>query len=178
MKDIAYDDVNIAISKVEKSYSVKVKVEKDFIKADSANLPKVDSFMIANFFASNPDFCSAEFRNVKTSVRVMSKATVCARALLPPALAKREPAGHVVCGSDARRTRGCRYSDCCCSSWARGAEGRGLLLVVLTSDESSDEFFSRIKPFTSCIEKHVESSLLRVFTESVTTLVSVALRSN
>ncbi|GBP72846.1 Phospholipid-transporting ATPase IB [Eumeta japonica] len=49
-------------------YSVKVKVEKDFIKADSANLPKVDSFMIANFFASNPDFCSAEFRNVKTSV--------------------------------------------------------------------------------------------------------------
>ncbi|GBP42024.1 hypothetical protein EVAR_95023_1 [Eumeta japonica] len=50
------------------SYSVKVKVEKDFIKADSANLPKVDSFMIANFFASNPDFCSAEFRNVKTSV--------------------------------------------------------------------------------------------------------------
>ncbi|GBP82900.1 hypothetical protein EVAR_66576_1 [Eumeta japonica] len=45
-----------------------MKVEKDFIKADSANLPKVDSFMIANFFASNPDFCSAEFRNVKTSV--------------------------------------------------------------------------------------------------------------
>ncbi|GBP68755.1 Solute carrier family 25 member 35 [Eumeta japonica] len=50
------------------SYSVKMIVEKDFIKADSANLPKVDSFMIANFFASNPDFCSAEFRNVKTSV--------------------------------------------------------------------------------------------------------------
>lgn len=45
-----------------------MQVEKDFIKADSANLPKVDSFMIANFFASNPDFCSAEFRNVKTSV--------------------------------------------------------------------------------------------------------------
>ncbi|GBP90152.1 hypothetical protein EVAR_65403_1 [Eumeta japonica] len=55
-----------------RSYSVKVKVEKDFIKADSANLPKVDSFMIANFFASNPDFCSAEFRNVKTSVRYAS----------------------------------------------------------------------------------------------------------
>ncbi|GBP59101.1 hypothetical protein EVAR_48077_1 [Eumeta japonica] len=52
----------------DKTYSVKMKVEKDFIKADSANLPKVDSFMIANFFASNPDFCSAEFRNVKTSV--------------------------------------------------------------------------------------------------------------
>ncbi|GBP54108.1 hypothetical protein EVAR_81276_1 [Eumeta japonica] len=45
-----------------------MKAEKDFIKTDSANLPKVDSFMIANFFASNPDFCSAEFRNVKTSV--------------------------------------------------------------------------------------------------------------
>ncbi|GBP04348.1 hypothetical protein EVAR_6548_1 [Eumeta japonica] len=49
-----------------------MKVEKDFIKADSANLPKVDSFMIANFFASNPDFCSAEFRNAKTSVDVES----------------------------------------------------------------------------------------------------------
>ncbi|XP_046964290.1 uncharacterized protein LOC124533166 [Vanessa cardui] len=45
-----------------------MQVEKDFIKTDSANLPKVDSFMIANFFASNPDFYSAEFRNVKTSV--------------------------------------------------------------------------------------------------------------
>ncbi|KAH9627674.1 hypothetical protein HF086_016828 [Spodoptera exigua] len=45
-----------------------MQVEKDFIKADSVNLPKVDSFMIANFFASNPDFCSAEFRNVKTTV--------------------------------------------------------------------------------------------------------------
>ncbi|KAF9416047.1 hypothetical protein HW555_006459, partial [Spodoptera exigua] len=48
--------------------TIKMQVEKDFIKADSANLPKVDSFMIANFFASNPDFCSAEFRNVKTTV--------------------------------------------------------------------------------------------------------------
>ncbi|GBP76944.1 hypothetical protein EVAR_45024_1 [Eumeta japonica] len=47
-----------------------MKVEKRLYKADSANLPKVDSFMIANFFASNPDFCSAEFRNVKTSVTV------------------------------------------------------------------------------------------------------------
>ncbi|XP_037294959.1 uncharacterized protein LOC119189459 [Manduca sexta] len=43
-------------------------MEIGFIKADSANLPKIDSFMIANFFASNPDFCSAEFRNVKTSL--------------------------------------------------------------------------------------------------------------
>lgn len=43
-------------------------MDQGFIKADSANLPKIDSFMIGNFFASNPDFCSAEFRNVKTSV--------------------------------------------------------------------------------------------------------------
>ncbi|GBP41062.1 hypothetical protein EVAR_32883_1 [Eumeta japonica] len=51
-------------------------------KADSANLPKVDSFMIANFFASNPDFCSAEFRNVKTSV---IKLAVVSRVLYRPA---------------------------------------------------------------------------------------------
>ncbi|GBP17387.1 hypothetical protein EVAR_8751_1 [Eumeta japonica] len=57
---------------------IQLKVEKDFIKADSANLPKVDSFMIANFFASNPDFCSAEFRNVKTSVfRSYFRAAMC-----------------------------------------------------------------------------------------------------
>ncbi|XP_037298685.1 uncharacterized protein LOC119190579 [Manduca sexta] len=40
-------------------------MEIGFIKADSANLPKM-FFMITNFFASNSDFCSAEFRNVKT----------------------------------------------------------------------------------------------------------------
>ncbi|KAI5644485.1 hypothetical protein NE865_03592 [Phthorimaea operculella] len=43
-------------------------MEPGFMKADSANLPKIDSYMVANFFACNPDFCSAEFRNVKTSV--------------------------------------------------------------------------------------------------------------
>lgn len=43
-------------------------MEKGFMKADSSNLPRVDSFMVAQFFANNPDFCSAEFRNVKTSL--------------------------------------------------------------------------------------------------------------
>lgn len=38
------------------------------MKADSANLPRVDIFMIGNFFATNPDFCSAELRNVKTTL--------------------------------------------------------------------------------------------------------------
>ncbi|KAG6438923.1 hypothetical protein O3G_MSEX000333 [Manduca sexta] len=44
----------------------KKNMEIGFIKTDCANLPKMESFMIANFFASNPDFCSAEFRNVET----------------------------------------------------------------------------------------------------------------
>ncbi|RVE48496.1 hypothetical protein evm_006807 [Chilo suppressalis] len=43
-------------------------METGFTKADNRNLPKVDMFMICNFFASNSDFCDAEFRNVKTSV--------------------------------------------------------------------------------------------------------------
>ncbi|XP_028170878.1 uncharacterized protein LOC114360375 [Ostrinia furnacalis] len=36
-----------------------------FVKAESTNLPKIDTLMVANFFALNPDFCSAELRNVK-----------------------------------------------------------------------------------------------------------------
>ncbi|KAH9642211.1 hypothetical protein HF086_005541 [Spodoptera exigua] len=43
-------------------------MEAGFIKGDSANLPKVDSLMVANFFARNKDFCEAEYRNVKTSL--------------------------------------------------------------------------------------------------------------
>ena len=38
-----------------------------FIKADNANLPRID-LMMGEFLASNKDFCSAEFRNVKTSL--------------------------------------------------------------------------------------------------------------
>lgn len=43
-------------------------METGFVKADSTNLPRIDSMMIAKFFASNTDFCSAEFRNIKTSL--------------------------------------------------------------------------------------------------------------
>ena len=42
------------------------KIHPGFIKADSANLPRIDLLMIGEFLASNKDFCSAEFRKVKT----------------------------------------------------------------------------------------------------------------
>ncbi|KAL4704353.1 hypothetical protein ACJJTC_010738 [Scirpophaga incertulas] len=41
-------------------------MEPGFMKADSANLPKGDSLMVAYFFVRNKDFCEAEYRNVKT----------------------------------------------------------------------------------------------------------------
>ncbi|GBP98267.1 hypothetical protein EVAR_98949_1 [Eumeta japonica] len=43
-------------------------MEQGFIKASSANLPRIDLIMLGTFLASNKDFCSAEFRNVKTSM--------------------------------------------------------------------------------------------------------------
>lgn len=43
-------------------------MEPGFIKANSANLPRIDIIMLGKFLASNKDFCSAEFRNVKTSM--------------------------------------------------------------------------------------------------------------
>ncbi|KAJ0169999.1 hypothetical protein K1T71_014605 [Dendrolimus kikuchii] len=39
-----------------------------FIKANSSNLPKIDVIMLGAFLATNTNFCSAEFRNIKTSV--------------------------------------------------------------------------------------------------------------
>ncbi|GBP50040.1 hypothetical protein EVAR_39616_1 [Eumeta japonica] len=43
-------------------------MEQGFIKASSANLPRIDLIMLGTFLASNKDFCSGEFRNVKTSM--------------------------------------------------------------------------------------------------------------
>ncbi|XP_026736708.1 uncharacterized protein LOC113500198 [Trichoplusia ni] len=43
-------------------------MESGFTKANSSNLPKIDAIMLGNFFAFNADFCSSEFRNVKTSM--------------------------------------------------------------------------------------------------------------
>ncbi|VVC89749.1 unnamed protein product [Leptidea sinapis] len=40
----------------------------DIIRDISANLPRIDLIMLGTFLASNKDFCSAEFRNVKTSM--------------------------------------------------------------------------------------------------------------
>ena len=41
------------------------KMDPGFIIADSANLPRIDLLMMGEFLASNKDFCSAEFCNVK-----------------------------------------------------------------------------------------------------------------
>ncbi|XP_046972719.1 uncharacterized protein LOC124539378 [Vanessa cardui] len=43
-------------------------MEAGFIKANSSNLPKIDVVMLGAFFATNNNFCSAEFRNIKTSI--------------------------------------------------------------------------------------------------------------
>ncbi|XP_045458850.1 uncharacterized protein LOC123669284 [Melitaea cinxia] len=43
-------------------------MEPGFMKGNSNNLPRVDVVMLGKFFASNSDFCSSEFRNVKTSM--------------------------------------------------------------------------------------------------------------
>ncbi|XP_049880299.1 uncharacterized protein LOC126376795 [Pectinophora gossypiella] len=43
-------------------------MESGFSKANSTNLPKIDAVMLGTFFATNSDFCSSEFRNVKTSM--------------------------------------------------------------------------------------------------------------
>ncbi|KAL0828981.1 hypothetical protein ABMA28_003867 [Loxostege sticticalis] len=44
-------------------------MDSGFSKANSNNLPRIDVVMLGKFFASNSDFCSSEFRNVKTSIR-------------------------------------------------------------------------------------------------------------
>ncbi|CAG4938604.1 unnamed protein product [Colias eurytheme] len=41
--------------------------ETGFVKAQSDNLPKIDAFMMTAYFASNPDFTSAEIRGVKAA---------------------------------------------------------------------------------------------------------------
>ena len=41
--------------------------ELGFVKAQSDNLPKIDAFMMTSYFATNPDFTSAEIRGVKAS---------------------------------------------------------------------------------------------------------------
>ena len=41
-------------------------MDPEFIKADSANLPKIDLLKMGEFLAQKKDFCSAEFRNVTT----------------------------------------------------------------------------------------------------------------
>ncbi|CAG9124729.1 unnamed protein product [Plutella xylostella] len=43
-------------------------MEVGYVKGDSTNLPRINSLMVGRFFAVNPDFCSAELRNVKTSI--------------------------------------------------------------------------------------------------------------
>ncbi|CAH2054555.1 unnamed protein product, partial [Iphiclides podalirius] len=42
-------------------------MEQGFTKANSSNLPRIDLLMLGEFLGANKDFCSAEFRSVKTS---------------------------------------------------------------------------------------------------------------
>ncbi|GBP34611.1 hypothetical protein EVAR_19002_1 [Eumeta japonica] len=62
-------------------------MESGFSKANSNNLPRVDAVMLGTFFASNRDFCSSEFRNVKASMdifacRVVTQSVLSWRGLL------------------------------------------------------------------------------------------------
>lgn len=41
--------------------------EGGFTKANSTNLPQIDGFMVANFFAGNDKFTGAELRGVKNA---------------------------------------------------------------------------------------------------------------
>lgn len=41
--------------------------ESGFVKAQSDNLPKIDAFMMTDYFASNPDFTSTEVKGVKAA---------------------------------------------------------------------------------------------------------------
>ncbi|XP_072934877.1 uncharacterized protein [Epargyreus clarus] len=41
---------------------------KKFVRADSRNLPEIDSFMVARYFKNNADYYAAELKNVKTTV--------------------------------------------------------------------------------------------------------------
>ncbi|GBP17818.1 hypothetical protein EVAR_102677_1 [Eumeta japonica] len=43
-------------------------MEPGFVKANSSNLPRIDLLMLGEFLATNKEFCSSEFRNVKTSL--------------------------------------------------------------------------------------------------------------
>ncbi|KAL1487866.1 hypothetical protein ABEB36_015516 [Hypothenemus hampei] len=43
-------------------------MDKSFVRADGSNLPKIDALMVGLFFKNNPDFYSAELRNVKTTL--------------------------------------------------------------------------------------------------------------
>lgn len=48
-------------------YTYSNNMHKNFVKADSRNMPKVDAMMVGVFFKNNPDFYAAELRNVKTA---------------------------------------------------------------------------------------------------------------
>ncbi|CAK1585692.1 unnamed protein product [Parnassius mnemosyne] len=43
-------------------------MESNFVRADNSNLPKIDGFMVADFFKNNADYYAAEHKNVKTAV--------------------------------------------------------------------------------------------------------------
>ena len=70
LKNIVYEYFLLDFFGKESSESILLAMEENFVNGDSTNLPRLDAIMVASFFATNPDFCSAEYRNVKTSVSV------------------------------------------------------------------------------------------------------------
>lgn len=44
------------------------KMDTNFVQADDSNLPKIDAFMIAQFFKNNTNFCAPELKNVKMTM--------------------------------------------------------------------------------------------------------------
>ena len=44
------------------------KVDSGFVKADSGNLPKIDMFMVLEYFTSNPEYAAPEIRDVKATL--------------------------------------------------------------------------------------------------------------
>lgn len=54
-----------ALISVSGTYVIMVSLETQFTKADSANLPDVNMFMVMDYFNSKKEYISAEMRGVK-----------------------------------------------------------------------------------------------------------------
>ncbi|KAF9415527.1 hypothetical protein HW555_006846 [Spodoptera exigua] len=67
-KTLQNNELNKQVEELTKEIKLlKTMTEAGFVKAQSDNLPKIDAFMMTAYFASNPDFTSAEIRGVKAA---------------------------------------------------------------------------------------------------------------